>query len=390
MSNWLMSFRNLKRRRLRTVFTISGIAIGIALMVVLLSMLNGMDVRLTEQVKGLTGADLTVYNSTTQSGEGQGPQSMVIQPYDNINEADAEIVKNISGVDAVSLILTCNGFAKTSNNITQMRINGIEPDSYDYVSGGINVVSGSSLEPGDDNSVVLGKSVSDALGVGVDDKISLGNNENDTREFTVVGIYETGMGIMDAAGYTSLDAAQNLTGKEGKVSNIQVKTKNPKQVDEIASLIPGKIQGVKVITQKSILKKMTDMLNTIQIFVSSLGLIALLAGSFGVINTMLMSVYERTREIGILKAIGSRNSVIMKIFLIEAILIGLISSTVGCVLGIIIIYIFPLTNDIMAPMVSPSIIGIAMVLGLMVSALAGIYPAWRASKMNIVEAIKNV
>lgn len=390
MSNWLMSFRNLKRRRLRTVFTISGIAIGIALMVVLLSMLNGMDVRLTEQVKGLTGADLTVYNSTTQSGEGQGPQSMVIQPYDNINEADAEIVKNISGVDAVSLILTCNGFAKTSNNITQMRINGIEPDSYDYVSGGINVVSGSSLEPGDDNSVVLGKSVSDALGVGVDDKISLGNNENDTREFTVVGIYETGMGIMDAAGYTSLDAAQNLTGKEGKISNIQVKTKNPKQVDEIANLIPGKIQGVKVITQKSILQKMTDMLNTIQIFVSSLGLIALLAGSFGVINTMLMSVYERTREIGILKAIGSRNSVIMKIFLIEAILIGLISSTVGCVLGIIIIYVFPLTDDIMAPMVSPSIIGIAMALGLMVSALAGIYPAWRASKMNIVEAIKNV
>jgi len=103
-----------------------------------------------------------------------------------------------------------------------------------------------------------------------------------------------------------------------------------------------------------------------------------------------MSVYERTREIGILKAIGSRNSVIMKIFLIEAILIGLISSTVGCVLGIIIIYVFPLTDDIMAPMVSPSIIGIAMALGLMVSALAGIYPAWRASKMNIVEAIKNV
>ncbi len=390
MSNLLMSFRNLKRRRLRTVFTISGIAIGIALMVVLLSMLNGMDVRLTEQVKGLTGADLTVYNSTTQSGEGQGPQSMVIQPYDNINEADVEIVKNISGVDAVSLILTFNGFAKTSNNITQLRINGIEPDSYDYVSGGINVVSGSSIKQGDDTSVVLGKSVSDALGVGVNDKISLGNNENNTREFTVVGIYETGMGIMDAAGYISLDAAQNLSGKEGEISNIQVKTKNPKQVDEIASLIPGKIQGVKVITQKSILQKMTDMLNTIQIFVSSLGLIALLAGSFGVINTMLMSVYERTREIGILKAIGSRNSVIMKIFLIEAILIGLISSTVGCVLGIIIIYVFPLTDDIMAPMVSPSIIGIAMVLGLMVSALAGIYPAWRASKMNIVEAIKNV
>ena len=390
MSNWLMSFRNLKRRRLRTVFTISGILVGIALMVVLLAMLNGMDTRLNEQVRGLTGADLTVYNSTTQSGGGQGSQSFMIQPYDNINEANAEIVKNISGVDAVSSTLTFNGFAKSSNNNTQLRINGIEPDLYNYVAGGINVVNGSSLKQGDDESIVIGKSVSTALGIEVGDKISIGRNEKDNREFTVVGIYETGMGIMDAAGYISLDAAQNLTGKEGQISNIQVKTKDPNEVDAITDLIPQKVQGVKVITQKSIIQKMTDMLNTIQIFVSSLGLIALLAGSFGVINTMLMSVYERTREIGILKAIGSRNIVIMKMFLIEAVLIGVISSTLGCVLGTIIIYTLPLTNDIMAPIISPSIIVIAMVLGIAVSTIAGIYPAWRASKMNIVEAIKNV
>ena len=390
MSNWLMSFRNLKRRRLRTVFTISGILVGIALMVVLLAMLNGMDTRLNEQVRGLTGADLTVYNSTTQSGGGQGSQSFMIQPYDNINETNVDIVKNISGVDAVSSTLTFNGLAKSSNNNTQLRINGIEPDSYNYVAGGINVVNGSSLKQGDDNSIVIGKSVSTALGMGIGDKISIGRNEKDTKEFTIVGIYETGMGIMDAAGYISLDAAQNLEDKEGQISNIQVKTKDPNEVDEITNVIPQKVHGVKVITQKSIIQKMTDMLNTIQIFVSSLGLIALLAGSFGVINTMLMSVYERTREIGILKAIGSRNMVIMKIFLIEAVLIGVISSTLGCVLGTIIIYTLPLTNDIMAPIISPSIIGIAMVLGIAVSTIAGIYPAWRASKMNIVEAIKNV
>ncbi len=362
---------------------------GIALMVVLLAILNGMDTRLNEQVRGLTGADLTVYNSTTQSGGGQGSQ-FIIQPYDNINETNAQIVKNISGVDAVSSILTFNGFAKSSNNNTQLRINGIEPDSYNYVAGGINVVTGSPLKQGDNNSIVIGKSVSNALGINIGDKISIGGNEKDTREFTVVGIYETGMLIMDAAGYISLDAAQNLTDKEGLISNIQVKTKDLKEVDTITNIIPEKIQGVKVITQKSIIQKMTDMLSTIQIFISSLGLIALLAGSFRVINTMLMSVYERTREIGILKAIGSRNTVIMKMFLIEVVLIGLISSTMGCVLGIIIVCTLPLTNDIMAPIISPSIIGIAMLLGLAVSALAGIYPAWRASKMNIVEAIKNV
>lgn len=390
MSNWLMSFRNLKRRRLRTIFTISGITIGIALMVVLLAMLNGMDTRLNEQVRGLTGADLTVYNSTTQSETGSEPQSFIIQTYDSMSETNAEVVKNISGVDVVSSTLTFNGFVKSSNNNTQLRVNGIEPDSYDYVAGGLNLVAGSPLKQGDDNSIVIGKSVSSVLGIGVGDKISVSSNQISTREFTVVGIYETGMDVMDAAGYVSLDSAQNLTDKEGLVSNIQVKTKNPEEVDKIANTIPGKIQGVKVITQKSIMQKITDMLRTIQIFVSSLGLIALSAGSFGVINTMLMAVHERTREIGILKAIGSRGTVIMKMFLIEALLIGLISSTMGCLLGIIIVYAFPLTKDIMTPIISPSIIGIAIALGIVVSVLAGIYPAWRASKMNIVEAMKNV
>lgn len=389
MSNWLMSFRNLKRRRLRTVFTVSGIVVGIVLMVVLLSMLNGMDTKLNEQVRELTGADLTIYNSTTQSGSGHGPASLMVQSYDTINETNTEIIKNISGVNSVTSTLTFNGVAMSSNNNTQLRMNGIEPDSYNQVSGKLNIVEGTSLTQGDDNSVVLGKSISDALGVKVGDKISIGTNEQNTKEFIVVGIFETGMEVMDSNGYISLDAAQNLTDKEGQVSNIQVKTEDPEKADQIANTIPEKIGGVKVITQKAMLEKMTEMLSTIQIFISSLGLIALLAGSFGVINTMLMSVYERTREIGILKAIGSRNSTIMKMFLTEAVLIGLISSILGCVLGVAIAYAFPLTDDMMVPMVTPTIIAIAMMLGLAVSIAAGIYPAWRASKMNIVEALKN-
>lgn len=389
MSNWLMSFRNLKRRRLRTVFTVSGIVVGIALMVVLLSMLNGMDTKLNEQVRELTGADLTIYNSTTQSGSGHGPASLMVQSYDTIIETNTEIIKNISGVNSVTSTLTFNGVATSSNNNTQLRMNGIEPDSYNQVSGKLNIVEGTSLTQGDDNSVVLGKSISDALGVKVGDKISIGTNEQNTKEFTVVGIFETGMEVMDSNGYISLDAAQNLTDKEGQVSNIQVKTEDPEKADQIVNTIPEKISGVKVITQKAMLEKMTEMLSTIQIFISSLGLIALLAGSFGVINTMLMSVYERTREIGILKAIGSRNSTIMKMFLTEAVLIGLISSILGCVLGVAIAYVFPLTDDMMVPMITPTIIAIAMVLGLAVSIAAGIYPAWRASKMNIVEALKN-
>ncbi|HML06000.1 MAG TPA: FtsX-like permease family protein [Methanobacterium sp.] len=395
MSSWLMSFRNLKRRRSRTAFTVSGIFVGVTLMVILLSMLQGMDISLTNQINGMGGADLTVYNANTQTG-GDGPHSLMIKPSDNIPQSNVEKIKNISGVNAVSPTLMLNGFVKGKNNNTQCIINGIEPDAYKTVTGGLNIINGTSLKQGDDNSVVIGKYLSNTLGISVGDKISIGTSQSNTKEFTVSGIFDTGSDEQNTACYVTLNAAQTMSNKQNEVSTIQVKATNPGDIDRLAGVITGQVENVKVITQKAMQEKMSEVTSTMQTFLGAIGLIALIAGSFGVINTMVMSVYERTREIGILKSIGAKNSMVMKMFLSEAILIGLIGSTLGCIVGVLVSYASILalnamgTQDIMTPIVTPSIIGIGMALGLIMSSLAGIYPAWRASKMNIVEALKHV
>lgn len=390
-----MSLRNLKRRRSRTAFTLSGILVGVTLMVVLLSMLQGMNISMTNQIKGMGGADLTVYNANTQTG-GDGPHSLMIQPSDNIQQSDVEKIQNISGVNAVSPTLVFNGFVKGKINNTELRINGIQPDAYKTVTGGLNIVNGTTLKEGDDNSVVIGKYLSDKLGIVVGDKISIGTSLSNTKDFTVVGIYDTGSDEQNTAGYTSLNAAQSMSNKQNEISSVQVKATNQNDIDRLSNAITGQIGDVKVITQKAMLEKMSQITSSMQTFLGAIGFIALIAGSFGVVNTMVMSVYERTREIGILKSMGAKKSMVLKIFLSEAILIGIIGSALGCIIGITVSYASILalnamgTQDIMTPIVTPFIIGIGMVLGLTMSIIAGIYPAWRASKMNIVEALKHV
>jgi len=393
MSNWTIGFRSLKRRRLRTVLTVSGIVVGVALMAVLLALLQGMNTQLTEMLGGIGGADITVYNATTPTRE----REFMIQPYDTINQSYADIIKNnISEVYAVSPTLAVNGVV----NGTQCTITGIEPDTYDAVTGGLNIMSGTSLPEGEENAVVLGKVLSDSLGASIGDTVSIGTATTETQSFIVVGIFETGMSFLDRSCYIHLDVAQNLTEKHGLISTILVKCTNPDVVDYVANTIQILIEGVRVVTQKTLVQQVSQITNTLGVFVGAIGIVALIAGSFGVMNTMAMSVFERTREIGVLKAIGARNSTILKMFLAEASLIGILSGVIGCIIGVIAAFAFPIfsrvatrgSTDIpllITPVVTPTILGIALALGLIVSILAGLYPAWRAARMKTVEALRH-
>jgi putative ABC transport system permease protein len=372
---------------------VSGIVVGVALMAVLLALLQGMNTQFTEMLRGIGGADITVYNATTPTRE----REFMIQPYDTINQSYADIIKNnISEVYAVSPTLAVNGVV----NATQCTITGIEPDTYDAVTSGLNIMSGTSLPEGEGNAVVLGKVLSDSLGASIGDAVSIGTATTETKSFIVVGIFETGMSFLDRSCYIHLDVAQNLTEKHGLISTILVKCTNPDVVDYVANTIQIRIEGVRVVTQKILVQQVSQITNTLGVFVGAIGIVALIAGSFGVMNTMAMSVFERTREIGVLKAIGARNSTILKMFLAEASLIGILSGVVGCIIGVIAAFAFPIFSRVatrgsadipllVTPVVTPTILGIALALGLTVSILAGLYPAWRAARMKTVEALRH-
>lgn len=421
MFAWSLAARNLRRRRLRTALTASGIVVGVSMMFILLSLVSGMETQARSMVRALGGADITVSNSTSFRDRMSDGFFGALPSPSTLNASIAESIIGIPGVYAISPQFSFSGFI----NGRRVTVYGVEPSLYELVTGGLNIVEGNFLSKNSDGEIVLGRALMGFLNLTLGQTVSLSTSqEEEGRAFRIVGVFETGMIFQEYAGYITLTDAQNITGEYGLVTQILVKCEDPSIVSDVASLISSTVPGVRVITPASSIQQATQMLNTLTMFFATIGLVALFAGSFGVVNTMIMSVAERTHEIGVLKAIGARSSDIMKIFLVESLLIGIIGGGVGVAAGCILAYVFPtLTSSLFAsgaspfgmrnpfsnlgpgspgrggggmsimlarPAITPMNIAVCFSLGALVGILAGLYPAWRASRMKPVEALRHV
>jgi putative ABC transport system permease protein len=401
MSSWSMAMRSLRRRRLRTGLTVSGIVVGIAMTFVLLSLVAGVQGQTTTLIRALGGADITVSNSTTTGAGLFGRTSQFTGVAPTLNESLTQSISQIPGVYAVSPELTFSG----SVNGTRVTITGIDPATYSVVTSGLNIVNGTSFSS-EVNEVVLGKSVADNLNATLGGLVMVGPNSSSEQPFTVVGIFETGISFQELAAYIPLNYGQNMTGQQGLVTEILVKCVDPNDVSAVASAITAAIPGIRATSPTTLVQQASQLVNTLGLFFAVIGLVALFAGSLGVVNTMIMSVSERTREIGTLKAMGARDSKILRIFLTEGLLIGLIGGTVGILIGALLSFLFPLfTRGIfsasggagfgsrlsgitVAPAITPFNLALCFSLGALVGVLAGLYPAWRAARMRPVEALR--
>ncbi|MEM2452579.1 MAG: FtsX-like permease family protein [Candidatus Methanomethylicia archaeon] len=410
MEIWKMAFRNISRRKLRTTLTVLGIVVGVSLMLALFSLVSGMDVRVTQMVRALGGADITIYNATFPGRGGQpfGGFGTIMRgtlPIELLQQ-----INQIPGVYIASPQLSFMGYLGSS----RITIYGIDPSTYDEVTGGLNIIEGRGLKQEDKNKIVLGKTIVEASNITIGSKVKIGISATEQEDFEVVGVFETGVMFQENAGYITLEDAQRLTGYMGQISQILVKCEDPYIVSEVANTISNLIPGVRITTPTAMITQATQLLNTLTMFFATIGLVALLAGSFGVMNTMFMAISERTREIGILKAIGARNREILKMFLAEAIIIGALGGGIGIIIGAIITYILPMfipgfigiapfiggttargirqirTTQTFTPTLTPINIALCFSLGVLVGLLAGLYPAWRASKMKPVEALRHV
>ncbi len=418
-SSWSMAFRSLARRKTRTALTVSGIIIGVAMILVLLSLAAGTSGQAVSFIRNLSDAQITVVNGTTAAPStggfsgfggfgGGGNGSSFRSFFGSANTVNASLVNtigNLSGVYEVSPSLSTTGYIDGSNAF----LYGIDPSTYSTVTGGLTIISGTNFQNISGNQIILGDTLAQDLGVSAGSTVTVGANSTGGVSYTVVGIFSTGNTFEERAGYISLSNAQSLSGDSGLVSDIYVKATTTNVVNLVASEISSEISGVRVITADSASSTAASSLSgTLTTFFTVIGLVALLAGGFGAINTMMISVSERTREVGTLRAIGATKGQIMKIFMSEAFLIGLAGAVAGVFIGIIVSVLLPsLTGaassgrfgsggfggafrGALMPNVTPEILGISLLLGLFVGILAGIYPAWRAAKMNPVEALRHV
>jgi putative ABC transport system permease protein len=312
MSAIAMAWRNLSRRKLRVGLTIAGIAVGVALILVLLSLVAGIDARVRTSIRVLGGADIIVYNSTITSPR----QAFLLGSSAVLNQSTMETVAKLPNVYAVSPQLT----EVVVINGTLAPVWGIDAETFSEASGNLNIVEGRMMDENDNNAAVLGKSLFDLFNMSIGQSVFVHArppHQDNNVTLTVVGVYETGMFLADRGLYIPLATVQNLTESFGYVTLILLKADDPNNVEAVSSEIVGLLPDVRVVTLSNIVAQASQLLNTLTMFFGTLGIVALVAGSFGVINTMLISVMERTREIGTLKAIGAKNSTVLKIFIME-------------------------------------------------------------------------
>lgn len=349
MNLYKLAFKNIRRKKLRSALTALGIIIGAATIVVLL----GIGAGATSEVQEQTNQYMYDVAITPSSSSG----TLLMDP---------QTVSKIKNMSQLSDFREVTIFSQDINN-TRVNFEGV--NDWKQVKG-INGTTG----------VVINKDTSDKLGLHIGDKLTV----ND-QQLTITGISKP-----EQATYVYLDqkTAENITGN--KVSAIYARSSNNPNstVDEVQKQIPG----VSAVTKSDKVAQLQENTNQALLFIGIIAGIALVVGVISVINTMMMSVMERTRELGVLKAIGFTNWELKGSILFESGLLGFLGSIIGVILGIIGIIIFANMlhfTDYIPQMMPLWLIGGVIIGSTLLCLLAGLYPAISASRLNVVEALRN-
>ena len=395
------SINNLRRRGLRSWLTIIGIFIGIVSVVALISLGQGMQNAINQEFETV-GKDRIII---TAGGMSIGPFGSDLAVAE-LTEKDVSVIKSVRGAEFVIGMLSQQSKVEFDDEVNYINIFAHPTDtiSLEYIEqiSLFEIGKGRQLKNNDASSAVLGYSIANDF---FDRKIDIGNKILiKDKQFKVVGIQKKiGTGIHDTIIRISLDTARDLFKEEEKVSTIFVKVKKGFNVNEVAEDIKDELRDYRnvdegeedftVQTSEQMIKNLNLILNVVQIVLIGITAISLLVGGIGIANTMYTSVLERTREIGIMKAVGARNSDIMLIFLIESGLLGLVGGIIGVIFGLGISKSVEIIaaisgNSILKASLSPTLIVGALAFSFIVGSLSGLMPAKQAAELKPVDALR--
>ena len=393
-----LAIRNLRKRKLRTWLTMIGIFISIATIFMLVSLSLGLQGAVEEQFK-LLGAD----KFFVQPGTGfLGPPGSVGGVI--LTETDVETIKNVRGLKQVAYYLAGNAKVEFNNKIRYQMIWGISTDTELYIeTGSLKIEEGKFLEKGD-SGIVLGNlyKTGNLFGkpVRANNKLVLNG-----QDFKVKGILElVGNPDDDRMLMMNIETARKLFNIPNRVDWIVVQVDEGEDVLEIAERVEEELRDSRGVTKKTqdfdimtpeeLLGSFENILNIVTAFLAGIAAISLIVGGVGIANTMYTSVVERTREIGVMKAIGAKNKDILYIFLIESGLLGLVGASIGVILGFSIsktiefIAVKQLGTTLLQAATPFYLVFGCLIFGFLIGAVSGVFPAMQASKTNVVDALR--
>jgi ABC-type lipoprotein release transport system permease subunit len=397
-----MAFRDLGRNRRRSFFSALAVGGGLALLILMASVVEGEMGGALENAIRLQSGHIQIRAATYDENKSSLKWEDLVANPDEI----AAKIAAFQQVKAATPRLYASGFLSSGTQSAGAKITGIDPlspASDPYREG---IISGQYLSPDDRDAVLIGRPMAEKLSLKVGDNVGLSLNTADgnvqEQTFTVKGIYTTNTyGFDSATVFLPLAKTQAMTQTENHASTIFVLLKATTMTDTVAPALSVS-SNLQVKTWKDLNPLFVQWEALAQSYIGFLYLIILAISVSVIINTLIMSVYERTREIGILSAIGMRGSRIMMLFLAESSLLAIGGVIMGLIIGVLATTYFnvhgfyvgnmglsgiAITDTIYAKLTMENLINLT-IMTFVATILAGLYPAIMASRMQPVEALR--
>jgi putative ABC transport system permease protein len=403
-----LAWRNISRHRRRTVIVVVAMSMGLSLMMLYDGVIAGFEEGIYGNAIRVLGGNVQVHAIGYQEKADKDP--LLPLPDD---QAILQAALAQPDVQAASRRINTGGLATNREGAFPVSIIGMEPELEAPVSLPQQfLVAGRNLTADDQDQVFIGKGLADAMGLAVGDRFTLAgratHEQMRQRTMTVVGIYDVGMrDIEKRTVYMSLSEAQALYGLEGESTEVIITLHKLGQEPAVITALTPLLPDVEIASWETNFPELQAAISTKGSVMNVFSVIILMIAGIGILNLLLMAVYERTREIGLLGAMGMKPRQIGLLFVLEGAMMGLIGAGVGIALGLLLNgllgkigldysqfanlteYTALITGRIYPTLGTEQLLGRTLTV-VIIAALAALYPALEASRREPAEALHYV